>query len=134
MVDLNKPPTAYIAPRNAPDQAASVGAPLSWEDSPLMYLYYFLSTTTMSSLSYLCSILNITEAVGDRMLGFEGSSTLVAPAMAISVVDVIPGLLGNLTFGVSSAQDGLNPEVSTSLQCDLYWIICIHYGCTDIGR
>ncbi|XP_076025220.1 adhesion G-protein coupled receptor G4 [Genypterus blacodes] len=31
------------------------------------------------------TILNITEAVGDRLVGFEGSTTLVAPAIAVSI-------------------------------------------------
>ncbi|KAG7232349.1 hypothetical protein INR49_008955 [Caranx melampygus] len=56
-------------------------------------------------------ILNITEAVGDRMVGYEGSSTLVASAVAISVVDVAPGQFNSLTFGVSSDPTGTKPEI-----------------------
>ncbi|XP_051541847.1 adhesion G-protein coupled receptor G4 [Myxocyprinus asiaticus] len=49
-------------------------------------------------------ILNITEAIGDKMSGFTGESVnLVAPAIAISVVNIDPGNFHNLTFGVSSA-------------------------------
>nr|XP_033502591.1 adhesion G-protein coupled receptor G4 [Epinephelus lanceolatus] len=57
------------------------------------------------------TILNITEAVGDSMVGYEGSSTLVAPAIAISVVDVVPGQFSSLTFGVSSDLEGTKPEI-----------------------
>lgn len=64
------------------------------------------------SFVLVSSILNITEAVGDRMIGFEGSSTLVAPAIAISVVDVVPEHFQSLTFGVSSVWTGSKPEVS----------------------
>ncbi|KAI9548200.1 hypothetical protein NQZ68_010419 [Dissostichus eleginoides] len=56
-------------------------------------------------------ILNITEAVGDRMVGYEGSSTLTAPSIAISVVDVVPGEFSSLTFGVSSDRAGKKPEI-----------------------
>lgn len=66
-----------------------------------------------SCLIVLSSILNITEAVGDRMVGYEGSSTLVAPAIGISVVDVLPGQFSRLTFGVSSDQTGTKPEVES---------------------
>ncbi|XP_030602137.1 adhesion G-protein coupled receptor G4-like [Archocentrus centrarchus] len=55
-------------------------------------------------------ISNIIEAVGDRMVGYEGSSTLVAPAVAIAVVDV-PGQFNSLTFGVASNRTGKKPEV-----------------------
>ncbi|XP_041864482.1 adhesion G-protein coupled receptor G4-like isoform X2 [Melanotaenia boesemani] len=57
------------------------------------------------------SILNITEAVGDRMVGYEGSSTLVAPAIGISVVDVVPGEFESLSFGVTSDWTGTMPEI-----------------------
>ncbi|GLD71162.1 adhesion G-protein coupled receptor G4 [Lates japonicus] len=56
-------------------------------------------------------IVNLTEAVGDRMVGYEGSSTLVAPAIAISVVDVVPGQFNSLTFGVLSDRTGTKPEI-----------------------
>lgn len=71
---------------------------------------------------FLSRILNITEAVGERMVGYEGCSTLVAPAIAISVVDVVPKDFDSLTFGVSSDRAGKKPEVNnvtttnTSLQ------------------
>ncbi|XP_072231659.1 adhesion G-protein coupled receptor G2-like [Leuresthes tenuis] len=57
------------------------------------------------------TILNITEEVGDRMVGYEGSYTLAAPAIAISVVDVAPEQLGSLSFGVTSDPTGTNPEI-----------------------
>ncbi len=50
------------------------------------------------------------------MVGYEGSSTLAAPAIAISVVDVVSGQLGSLTFGVSSDRKGTKPEVSKQQQ------------------
>ncbi|XP_040908013.1 adhesion G-protein coupled receptor G2-like [Toxotes jaculatrix] len=62
-------------------------------------------------LPFTNKILNITEAVGDRMVGYEGSSTLVAPAIAISMVDVVPGQFSSLTFGVSSDRTGTKPEI-----------------------
>ncbi|KAM7398262.1 hypothetical protein PAMA_006254 [Pampus argenteus] len=69
----------------------------------------------LESDSYLSpftnTILNITEAVGDRLVGFEGSFTLAAPSIAISVVDVVPGQFGSLTFGVSSVRAGSKPEI-----------------------
>ncbi|XP_047463227.1 adhesion G-protein coupled receptor G4 [Mugil cephalus] len=57
------------------------------------------------------TILNMTEAVGDKMVGYKGSFTLIAPALAISVVDVVPGQFSSLTFGVSSDQAGTKPEI-----------------------
>ncbi|CAK6957240.1 adhesion G-protein coupled receptor G4 isoform X1 [Scomber scombrus] len=69
----------------------------------------------LESDSYLSpftnTILNITEAVGDRMVGYEGSFTLAAPSIAISVVDVVPGQFDSLTFGVSSDRAGSKPEI-----------------------
>ncbi|TDH05214.1 hypothetical protein EPR50_G00139510 [Perca flavescens] len=62
-------------------------------------------------LPFTNTILNITEAVGDMMVCYEGSSTLVAPAIAISVVDVVPGQFSSLTFGVSSDRAGTKPEI-----------------------
>ncbi|XP_074468028.1 adhesion G-protein coupled receptor G4 isoform X2 [Sebastes fasciatus] len=62
-------------------------------------------------LPFTNTILNITEAVGDMMEGYEGSSTLVASAIAISVVDVVPGQFSSLTFGVSSDRAGTKPEI-----------------------
>ncbi|XP_076607137.1 adhesion G-protein coupled receptor G4-like [Chaetodon auriga] len=62
-------------------------------------------------LPFTNTILNITEAVGDKLVGYNGSSTLVAPAIAISVVDVVPGQFGSLTFGVSSDRTGTRPEI-----------------------
>lgn len=65
--------------------------------------------------SLLCRILNITEMVGDKMSYFDQTNyTLVASAMAISVVDVDRDQFQVLTFGVSSAAEGLNPEVSAN--------------------
>ncbi|XP_047186405.1 adhesion G-protein coupled receptor G4 [Scophthalmus maximus] len=62
-------------------------------------------------LPFTNTILNITEAVGDRMVGYEGSSSLVAPAIAISVVDIDPAKFVTLTFGVSSDRAGTKPEI-----------------------
>ncbi|XP_034463373.1 adhesion G-protein coupled receptor G4 [Hippoglossus hippoglossus] len=62
-------------------------------------------------LPFTNMILNITEAVGDRMVGYEGSYTLVAPTIAISVVDVVPDQFGTLTFGVLSDRAGSTPEI-----------------------
>ncbi|XP_034406091.1 adhesion G-protein coupled receptor G4 [Cyclopterus lumpus] len=56
-------------------------------------------------------ILNITDALGDTMVGYQGSFTLVAPAIALSVVDVDPGQFNSLTFGVSSDRAGTKPEI-----------------------
>ncbi|KAM7374579.1 hypothetical protein PAMP_007226 [Pampus punctatissimus] len=74
-----------------------------------------LISDILESDSYLVpftnTILNITEAVGDRLVGFEGSFTLAAPSIAISVVDVDPGQFGSLTFGVSSVRAGSKPEI-----------------------
>ncbi|KAF3705649.1 Adhesion G-protein coupled receptor G4 [Channa argus] len=57
-------------------------------------------------------ILNITDTIGNRMVGYEGTFTLVAPAIGISVVDVVPGQFSSLTFGVSSDSTGTNPQSS----------------------
>ncbi len=46
------------------------------------------------------------------MVGYQDSFTLVAPAIAVSVVDVVPGEFDSLTFGVSSDNEGITPEVS----------------------
>ena len=46
------------------------------------------------------------------MVGYEGFSTLVAPALAISVVDVLPGHFSSLSFGVSPDKAGTKPQVS----------------------
>ncbi|KAG7220093.1 hypothetical protein INR49_008987 [Caranx melampygus] len=70
-----------------------------------------LEMCSLTSSVVLHRILNITEAVGDRMVGYEGSSTLVASAVAISVVDVAPGQFNSLTFGVSSDPTGTKPEI-----------------------
>ncbi|KAK2882115.1 adhesion G-protein coupled receptor G6 [Channa argus] len=56
-------------------------------------------------------ILNITDTIGNRMVGYEGTFTLVAPAIGISVVDVVPGQFSSLTFGVSSDSTGTNPQI-----------------------
>ncbi|XP_047234267.1 adhesion G-protein coupled receptor G4 isoform X2 [Girardinichthys multiradiatus] len=57
------------------------------------------------------TILNITEEVGDKMVGYEGSCTLSAPAVAISVVDVVPGQFSSLSFGVMSDWTGNKAEI-----------------------
>lgn len=59
-----------------------------------------------------CRILNIMEAVGNTMVDEQGSYTLVAPAIAVSVVNVVPGQFDSLTFSVSSDGTGMKPEVS----------------------
>nr|XP_057943030.1 adhesion G-protein coupled receptor G4 isoform X2 [Doryrhamphus excisus] len=62
-------------------------------------------------LPFTNTILNITEAVGDRMVGMENSSNLVAPAVVVSMVDVVPREFAGLTFGVSSDRTGSKPEI-----------------------
>ncbi|XP_041949492.1 adhesion G-protein coupled receptor G4 [Alosa sapidissima] len=58
------------------------------------------------------NILDITESIGDRLSGFSGENfSLVAPGLAISVVNVCPDQFHNLTFGVSSPMQGKSPEV-----------------------
>ncbi|XP_077403345.1 adhesion G-protein coupled receptor G4 [Vanacampus margaritifer] len=62
-------------------------------------------------LPFTNTIVNITEAVGDCMVGFQDSSTVVAPAVAVSMVDVVPGHFAGLTFGVSFHGAGSKPEI-----------------------
>ncbi|XP_077362082.1 adhesion G-protein coupled receptor G4 [Festucalex cinctus] len=63
-------------------------------------------------LPFTNAIVNITEAVGDGMVGFQDSATLVAPAVAVSMVDVAPGgHFAGLTFGVSSDGVGSKPQI-----------------------
>ncbi|XP_056103665.1 adhesion G-protein coupled receptor G4 [Rhinichthys klamathensis goyatoka] len=63
-------------------------------------------------LPFTNSILNITEAVGDQMVGLNGNSvSLTTSALAISVVNIDQENFHNLTFGVSSTNKGLNPEI-----------------------
>ncbi|KAM8898096.1 adhesion G-protein coupled receptor G6 [Spinachia spinachia] len=62
-------------------------------------------------LPFTNTILNLTDAVGDMMVEYQGSFTLVAPAIAMSVVDVVPGQFTSLTFGVSSDGAGTKPEI-----------------------
>ncbi|XP_034034946.1 uncharacterized protein LOC117517922 [Thalassophryne amazonica] len=57
------------------------------------------------------TILNIIEAMGDTMVGYQLTSTLLAPAVAVSVLDVNREEFGRLTFGVSSDHAGLNPQI-----------------------
>ncbi|XP_054907233.1 adhesion G-protein coupled receptor G4 [Poeciliopsis prolifica] len=57
------------------------------------------------------TILNLTEEVGDKMVGYKGSYTLGARAVAISVVDVAPGQFTSLSFGVLSDWSGNKPEI-----------------------
>lgn len=64
------------------------------------------------SLPY--SILHIIESIGDRLTGFSGDTfSLVAPGLAVSVVNVNSDQFQKLTFGVSSPTQGQLPEVST---------------------
>ncbi|XP_069001741.1 adhesion G-protein coupled receptor G4 [Embiotoca jacksoni] len=44
--------------------------------------------TDCNLVPFTNTILNITETVGDRMVDYEGSFTLVAPVVAISVLDI----------------------------------------------
>lgn len=60
----------------------------------------------------LCSILNVTESIGDRIVGYEGCSNLVASSLAISIVDIGHEQFKSLTFGVSSDQAGMKPQVT----------------------
>ncbi|XP_077098732.1 adhesion G-protein coupled receptor G4 [Siphateles boraxobius] len=63
-------------------------------------------------LPFTNSILTITEAVGDQMVGLNGNSvSLTASALAISVVNIDQENFHNLTFGVSSTNKGFNPEI-----------------------
>lgn len=45
------------------------------------------------------------------MVGNDSFSNLVAPSLAISVVDIRHGPFKSLTFGVSSDQAGTKPQV-----------------------
>lgn len=45
------------------------------------------------------------------MVSNDSFSTLVAPSLALSVVDISRGPFKSLTFGVSSDQTGAKPEV-----------------------
>lgn len=45
-------------------------------------------------------------------MGYEGSSNLVAPCLAISIVDIGNDQFKTLTFGVSSDQAGMKPQVT----------------------
>ncbi|KAL7846288.1 hypothetical protein SRHO_G00212680 [Serrasalmus rhombeus] len=57
-------------------------------------------------------ILNITDTVGAKMSDFIGESvSVVAPALALSVVSVDPENTNNLTFGVTSVNDGPYPTI-----------------------
>ncbi|CAM4729996.1 unnamed protein product [Leuciscus chuanchicus] len=68
-------------------------------------------------LPFTNSILNITEAVGHQMVGLNGDSvSLTASALAISVVNIDQENFQNLTFGVSSTNKGLNPEIYINQQ------------------
>ncbi|XP_024921756.1 adhesion G-protein coupled receptor G4 [Cynoglossus semilaevis] len=70
-----------------------------------------LLETQSNLLPFTNKILNITETIGDKLVGYNGSSTLVAPGIAIAVLDVVPPLFSTLTFGVSSDLTGLRPEI-----------------------
>ncbi|KAL7848523.1 hypothetical protein AOLI_G00232410 [Acnodon oligacanthus] len=57
-------------------------------------------------------ILNITDTVGVELSNFIGESdTVVAPGLALSVVTVDPENTNNLTFGVTSVNDGPYPTI-----------------------
>lgn len=45
------------------------------------------------------------------MVDNQSSNTLVAPAIAMSVVNVVPGQFDTLTFSVSSDGAAMKPEV-----------------------
>lgn len=46
------------------------------------------------------------------MVDDQSSYILVAPGIAVSVVNVVPGQFDTLTFSVSSDSTGMKPEVS----------------------
>lgn len=48
------------------------------------------------------------------MEGNDSFSNLMAPSLAISVVDIHPGQFSSLTFGVSSDRAGAKPKVQQS--------------------
>ncbi|XP_056911388.1 adhesion G-protein coupled receptor G4 isoform X2 [Takifugu flavidus] len=62
-------------------------------------------------LPFTNMILNITEAIGGKMVGTDSFSNLTAPSIAISVVDIHPGQFSSLTFGVSSDRAGTKPKI-----------------------
>lgn len=70
------------------------------------------SSNVCKHFVFICRILNITEEVGDKMVGYEGSYTLSARAVALTVVDVVPGQFNSLSFGVLSDWNGNKPEVA----------------------
>ncbi|XP_072301702.1 adhesion G-protein coupled receptor G4 [Eucyclogobius newberryi] len=57
------------------------------------------------------TILNITEFLGDSITGYNDSTILAAPFVAMSVVNVDPGHFRTLSFGVLSDRVGLKPEI-----------------------
>lgn len=63
------------------------------------------------------------------MVYCQSSNTLVAPAIAMSVVNVAPGQFDSLTFSVSSDNTGLKPEVRRSQKmvdlCRLGYFSCV---------
>ncbi|XP_062869883.1 adhesion G-protein coupled receptor G4 [Trichomycterus rosablanca] len=68
--------------------------------------------TSQSDLQpFTNNILKITETVGDELSGFSGASvSMVAPALALSVVNVDPDHFYNLTFG-AAVNNNPHPEV-----------------------
>lgn len=68
----------------------------------------------LSSFSLCFRILSITDRVGDRM-DFSGDiHNTTVPSLALQLIDLDPLLFQGLTFGVSSFQKGLSPEVKPS--------------------
>lgn len=67
---------------------------------------------SLSSFSLWFRILSITNQVGNRM-DFSGDyHNTTVPSLALQLINLDPLLFQGLTFGVSSFQAGLPPEVS----------------------
>lgn len=67
---------------------------------------------------FVCRILSITDLMGDRTVfaGFDHNMT--APSLALQLINPDTSQFHGLTFGVSSFQTGLTPEVRD--KCVLY--------------
>lgn len=66
---------------------------------------------SLSSFSLWLRILSITDRVGNRM-DFSGDyHNTTVPSLALQLINLDPLLFQGLTFGVSSFQKGLPPEV-----------------------
>lgn len=65
----------------------------------------------MSVFVFGKSILNLTEKMGDNIELQNGSLSLTAPSVALSMINVDPDEFDGLTFGVSSVSPEANPKV-----------------------